>query len=83
MEKVTYKCKCCGWQKAIPAAWADVSPRFCGENTCEYSIKKGKGKKSFKSNPDMLEKVMPVVKPKQEERPSKTPQGKVRGRKKK
>ncbi len=84
MDKVTYKCKCCNnWSKAIPAAWGDVSPRFCGNNSCELSLKKGKGKKSFKSNPEMLEKVLPAPKPKAEDKPTKSPAQKVRGRKKK
>ncbi len=84
MDKVTYKCKCCdSWEKAIPAAWGDVSPRFCGNNSCELSVKKSKGKKSFKSHPEMLEKCLPVVKPKQDDKPTKSPSQKVRGRKKK
>lgn len=82
-DKVTYKCMCCNdWEKSISAAWADVSPRFCGNNSCEMSIKKGKGKKSFKSNPEMLQKVMPAPKQK-EEQPVKSAAQKVRGRKKK
>lgn len=59
MEKLTYKCNSCGWEKAIPAQWGDVSPRFCGNSSCDYSLKKGKGKKSFKSHPDQLQKIMP------------------------
>jgi len=61
-NKMTFKCKSCNnWEKEIPAQWSDVSPRFCGNDTCELSAKKGKGRKSFKSSPEMLEKVMPVA----------------------
>lgn len=55
MEKVKYKCKGCGWSKELPSTWADVKPRFCPTPTCEMSVKKSKGRKSFKTNPDMLE----------------------------
>ena len=63
MDLMTYKCKCCGWSKSIPASWGDDSPRFCQNSKCEMSLKKGRGKKSFRSNPDMLEKILPVKKP--------------------
>lgn len=82
MDKVTYKCNCCGWEKSIAAAWADVSPRWCGDGSCEFSLKKSKGKKSYKSHPDMLQKIMPVAKPKEESRPVKTSQSKVRKKRK-
>lgn len=62
METMTYKCKCCGWEKSIPAAWADVSPRFCPTNSCDLSAKKSKGKKSFRSHPEMLERIIPAKK---------------------
>ena len=55
MDKVKYRCKGCGWSKVLPSDWADISPRFCPTPTCEMSVKKGKGKKSFKLTPDMLE----------------------------
>lgn len=55
MRKVKYRCKCCGWSKELPADWADVKPRFCPTPTCEMSVKKSKGKKSFRSQPDKLE----------------------------
>lgn len=63
MEKVKYKCKGCGWSKELPAEWADVKPRFCPTPTCEMSVKKSKGRKSFRSHPDMLETtfVKPAV----------------------
>jgi hypothetical protein len=61
---MTYKCKCCNvWEKAIPADWSDVVPRFCGNSRCELSMKKSKGKKGFRTSPEMLERVMPVVAP--------------------
>lgn len=55
MRKVKYRCKCCGWTKTLPADWADVKPRFCPTSTCEMSVKKSKGKKSFRNDPDKLE----------------------------
>ena len=62
MQRMTYKCKCCNaWEKSIPVEWADVSPRFCGNEKCDLSMKKSKGKKSFRSQPDMLDKVMPTA----------------------
>lgn len=60
---MTYKCKSCGWEKSIPALWSDVKPRFCANAKCELSLKKGKGKKSFRSNPEQLEAIMPAPKP--------------------
>jgi hypothetical protein len=54
MQKVKYKCKGCGWAKELPVDWGDVKPRFCPTPTCEMSIKKSKGRKSFRNNPDML-----------------------------
>lgn len=62
MEKITFKCNNCGWEKQIPGQWTDLSPRFCGNNSCELSAKKGKGKKSFKSHPEQLEKKLPPKK---------------------
>ena len=55
MQKVKYRCKGCGWTKEMPGEWADVKPRFCPTPTCELSVKKSKGRKSFRNNPDMLE----------------------------
>lgn len=55
MQKVKYKCKGCGWTKEVPGEWADVKPRFCPTPTCELSVKKSKGRKSFRNNPEMLE----------------------------
>lgn len=55
MEKVKYRCKGCGWNKELPKEWADVKPRFCPTPTCEMSVKKSKGRKSFRSHPDMLD----------------------------
>ena len=39
----------------MPAEWADVKPRFCPTPTCELSVKRSKGRKSFRNNPEMLE----------------------------
>lgn len=61
MDKITYTCKCCGWMTEVPGEWTDMSPRFCGNSSCELSLKKSKGKKSFKSNPDQLIKQLPEV----------------------
>ena len=61
MEKVKYKCKGCGWTKEVPAEWADVKPRFCPTPTCELSVKKSKGRKSFRNNPEMLETTFKEV----------------------
>lgn len=55
MQKVKYRCKGCGWTKEMPASWADVKPRFCPTPTCEMSVRKSKGRKSFRNNPEMLE----------------------------
>lgn len=55
MRKVKYRCKGCGWTKTLVAEWADVKPRFCFTPTCEMSVKKSKGRKSFRTNPEMLE----------------------------
>jgi hypothetical protein len=55
MQKVKYRCKGCGWTKEMPGEWADVKPRFCPTPTCELSVKKSKGRKSFRNNPEMLE----------------------------
>lgn len=55
MRKVKYRCKGCGWTKELVADWADVKPRFCPTPTCDMSVKKSKGRKSFRSDPDMLE----------------------------
>lgn len=81
MDHITYICKSCGWTKDIPATWSDISPRFCGNNSCELSIKKSKGKKSFKSEPDKLEKIVPAPKPKIELKTEKSPENRVRNRK--
>lgn len=62
MEKLIYRCKSCGWEKAIPAQWADISPRYCGNNKCEYSGRKKSKKNSFMKTPSMLEIEAPVKK---------------------
>ncbi len=82
MDKLVYKCGCCNeWEKALPSSWSDISPRFCGNNSCDLSLKKSKGKKSFKSNPEFLIKIDPP-KPKKEDQPIKTPEQKVRRKRK-
>ena len=55
MRKVKYRCTGCGWTKTLVADWADVKPRFCPTPTCEMSVKKSKGRKSFRTDPDKLE----------------------------
>jgi len=55
MQKVKYKCKGCSWTKEMPGDWADVKPRFCPTPSCEMSLKKSKGRKSFRSHPEMLD----------------------------
>lgn len=55
MEKVKYKCLGCGWSKEIPKDWGDVKPKYCPTPTCEMSVKKSKGRKSYRNNPDMLQ----------------------------
>ena len=61
MEKVKYTCAAClNWSKAIPATWGDIRPKFCGNNTCSLSLKKGKGKNSFRKSPESL--LVEVVK---------------------
>lgn len=63
MQKVKYRCKGCGWTKEVPGEWADVKPRFCPTPTCELSVKKSKGRKSFRNNPEMLETTFRDVVP--------------------
>jgi len=69
MGKVKYRCVCCGWTKELPIEWQDVKPRFCPTPTCEMSVKKSRGKKSFRLTPEKLEileiKDKPVVEQKQ------------------
>lgn len=55
MKKATFKCKLCGWEKQLPETWANVTPRFCGNHKCEMSARGGKGKKSFRITPELLE----------------------------
>lgn len=55
MKKVKFKCKGCGWTKELPETWGDVVPRWCPTPTCEMSVKKSKGRKSFRTNPEMME----------------------------
>lgn len=55
MEKVKYRCMGCGWTKELPKDWGDVRPRYCPTPTCEMSVKRSKGRKSFRTNPDMLQ----------------------------
>lgn len=54
MEKLTYKCSECGWEKAIPAQWADVSPRYCGNKKCKYSGRIKRERTSFLKEPKAL-----------------------------
>lgn len=77
MDKVIYRCKACGWEKTLPATWADVKPRFCPNNKCEYSKKKSKGKKSFRGSPEQLQVILLEKKVKAE------PEKPKKGRKKK
>ena len=60
MEKLSYRCKDCGWEKSIPAQWADVSPRYCGNKKCKYSGRVKQGRTSFLKEPKMLEIIMPT-----------------------
>jgi hypothetical protein len=62
MDKVKYRCTCCGWSKELPLEWSDVKPRFCPTPTCEMSVKKSKGKKSFRLMPDKLQ-ITEIVAP--------------------
>jgi hypothetical protein len=62
MDKVKYRCKGCGWSKELPNTWGDIKPRFCPTPTCEMSVKKSKGRKSFKNNPEMLEMTFSTTK---------------------
>lgn len=55
MDKVKYRCVCCGWSKELPLEWSDIKPRFCPTPTCEMSVKKSKGRKSFRLTPDNLQ----------------------------
>ena len=62
MDKVTYKCKKCGWTKDITVLWADIKPVFCPNKNCELSKEKSKGKKSFRKYPELLEITYPKKK---------------------
>lgn len=60
MDKVTYRCKNCGWSKSIAAQWSDSRPTFCANRKCDFSTAKAtRTKKSFRTMPDMLEIIMP------------------------
>jgi len=62
MEKITFRCKVCSWEKSIPAEWDDV-PQFCGNGKCSHSAKKAfKTKKSFRTDPESLEIIKPEIK---------------------
>ena len=61
MEKITYKCRNCGWNKSIVAQWADSKPTFCANKKCDYSaVKSQRTKKSFRNSPEVLEIIKPV-----------------------
>lgn len=63
MEKITYTCKSCSWSKSIPLDWSMDKPQFCGNGKCDYSAKRAsKTKKSFRTNPEMLEVTKPQKK---------------------
>lgn len=59
MEKVTYRCKGCGWEKSITILWADISPTRCPNHKCVYSGKNKKNRTSFIKEPNMLEIILP------------------------
>lgn len=60
MNKITYKCKSCGWETHIIEDWGDIKPDFCGNKKCDYSAAKAsKTKKSFRTEPEMLETIKP------------------------
>jgi len=80
MKKIKYRCKCCGWNKELPAEWADQKPRFCMASICEYSVKKSKGKKSFRTNPEMLEITYIDLEVPKETKPKQVNEGKSRRR---
>lgn len=53
MEKITYRCKKCGWEKSIPEQWADLKPSRCPTKKCRTI---------FLLEPQHLE----IIKPKKE-----------------
>lgn len=74
MKKIRYRCKCCGWTKELPEEWGDIKPKCCMSSLCEYSVKKSRGRKSFRTNPEMLEISIIDLTPKKEpqvEKPTK------------
>lgn len=44
LEKITYKCKNCGWSARIVAAWGDLKPKRCPNKKCTISFLKHKDK---------------------------------------
>lgn len=61
MDKITYKCRNCGWNKSIAAQWSDSKPSFCANKKCDYSAAKAqRTKKSFRNTPGMLEIIKPT-----------------------
>lgn len=63
MEKLVYKCSHCGWERTIPAQWADVSPRYCENKKCRYSGRIKNDRTSFLKEP----KALLILKAKKEE----------------
>ena len=49
-QKITYKCKSCGWTASVVAEWADQKPNRCLGKRC---------KTSFIKSPDKLATIMP------------------------
>jgi hypothetical protein len=75
MEYITHKCKCCGWEKKLPASWASDKPRYCGNHSCVYSGRVKREFQSFVKTPAMLETIMPIKhKPKVSKHSPKTPE---------
>ena len=61
LPKIKYTCKNCGWSRQIPAQWADLKPRRCGNPKCNTSFILDKDKLDI----ERPKKAKPV-KPKQE-----------------
>jgi len=66
MNKVIFTCKNCGWDGQLVSNWADIKPVFCPNKKCQFSKEKSKGRKSFRSNPEMLEITFPREEQKKE-----------------
>jgi len=78
MDKITYKCKNCGWSKDIIAVWGDTKPIFCPNKKCEMSKEKSRGKKSFRKHPEALEVILPKKVKVKKEAPKKPVKKKVK-----